>query len=156
MNWPHQERNFLRRTFKRPHEPKYPFPLKHPRYHPPKEAVMTIAAGFVHRDGVLLCSDLLMQDDYSKELGFKILDLEGKWGTGLAAFAGNVDYAMSAIQRFDRKLKNKPSSKVVEALEEQLYEHYTKHILGHSKCGEGDGPDYDLLFAIRPNNDKAH
>jgi ATP-dependent protease HslVU (ClpYQ) peptidase subunit len=116
---------------------------------------MTIAAGFVHRDGVLLCSDLLVQDDYAKELGFKILDLEGKWGTGLAAFAGTVDYAVSAIQRFDRKLKKTAASRVVETLEELLYEHYSKHVLSHPEHSEGTGPDYDLLFAIRPEKEKA-
>jgi hypothetical protein len=39
-----------------------PTPVKHPRYPwhvKPKEKQMTIAAGFVERDGVVLCTDSL-------------------------------------------------------------------------------------------------
>jgi hypothetical protein len=119
------------------------------------EINVTIAAGFVHKDGVLLCGDALMEDDYSKEHGWKILTLEGAWGTGRVAFSGTVDYAISAIQKIDRKLKKTRPSVLLEKLEDYFKEEYAKHVLIHPLCGEESGPDYDLLFAMRPQKQNA-
>jgi hypothetical protein len=116
---------------------------------------MTIAAGFVHKDGVLLCGDALMEDDYSREYGWKILQLEGSWGIGCVAFTGTVDYAIAAVENIENRLKEIKPSAIREKLKAVFKEEYAEHVLAHSKCGEMAGPDYQLLIAIRPNDEKA-
>jgi hypothetical protein len=125
-------------------------PVKHRRYYLHKEKTVTIAAGFVSADGVLLCADSRVESDSSKEFGLKILPIKGDWGDGLIAYAGDVDHAVSAIQKFDRKLKQTKSENILEELEESLEKEWKRKIFKHPLYGGVGCPDYHLLVAIRP------
>jgi ATP-dependent protease HslVU (ClpYQ) peptidase subunit len=114
---------------------------------------VTIAAGFVHKDGVLLSSESRVESDSSKELGWKILPLNGDWGDGLVAYAGTVDVAVSAIQKFDRKLKRTKPENILEELEQALEKEWKRKVFAHPLYGEDDCPDYQLLLAIRPQGE---
>jgi 20S proteasome alpha/beta subunit len=59
---------------------------------------MTIAAGFVLKDGVLLCADTLISDTQTKEYGQKIFSWGGKYASVCFALAGNYPVARLAIE----------------------------------------------------------
>lgn len=71
--------------------PRYPWGL-------PKEKRMTIAAGFVLDDGILLCADTLYTDGYTKEYRDKIFPWAGKYAAACFAMAGNSDIARMAVE----------------------------------------------------------
>jgi 20S proteasome alpha/beta subunit len=116
---------------------------------------MTIAAGFVYDDGVLLCADSQFTVGYSKADGMKLGRFNASWGTVMAAIAGNVDFATSAFQKCERESESKDAKEnPLEALEEILKEFYRYHVFGHPKYSEGEY-DYSLLLAIRIKGERA-
>jgi 20S proteasome alpha/beta subunit len=89
-----------------------PLPLKHRQYgfydnvarrHLTLQArrgrPMTIAAGFVVHDGIVLCADMLHGDGETNEIRPKILVWTGKKAAVVFALAGNSDVARAAIDR---------------------------------------------------------
>ena len=58
---------------------------------------MTIAVGFVCRDGVMLCADSLITDGQTKEYGDKVVQWHGKFAGVCFALAGNPAVARIAI-----------------------------------------------------------
>jgi hypothetical protein len=58
---------------------------------------MTIAAGFVVADGILLCADTLWSDGNTKEYRDKIFSWDGKHSAVCMAVAGNSDNARLVV-----------------------------------------------------------
>jgi 20S proteasome alpha/beta subunit len=58
---------------------------------------MTIAAGFVASDGILLCADTLYTDGYTKQYGEKIFTWRGNGISVCFALAGNATMAKMAV-----------------------------------------------------------
>jgi 20S proteasome alpha/beta subunit len=79
--------------------PPVPSPVKHVRYPwgRPKEKQMTIVAGFVVRNGILLCSDS-QYSGYEKVYNDKLFSRHLDHATVAFALAGDGDYARSAIE----------------------------------------------------------
>lgn len=137
---------------------KYPVqpPLKHKRYPlvwRPRDKLMTIAAGFVHQGGILLCSDTEIQTPGLKSLGMKLGWFYGDWGIIAGAIAGNADYATGALNKLERDLKHKdPNVELIDAIDESLNAFYSLHVLSHPHYQYID-IGYSLLLAIRPPNE---
>jgi hypothetical protein len=63
----------------------------------PKEKRMTIAAGFVGRDGILLCADTMHTDGYTKFYDDKLFTWTGHGAAVCFAVAGNATIAKMAV-----------------------------------------------------------
>ncbi|MBZ5672371.1 MAG: hypothetical protein LAO04_21950 [Acidobacteriia bacterium] len=59
---------------------------------------MTIAAGFVAADGILLCADTLWTDGYTKEYRDKIFSWTGRYAAACFAVAGNSANARDVVE----------------------------------------------------------
>lgn len=109
-------------------------PLKHWRYAgvSPKEKRMTIAAGFVNQDGVLLCADTEQEHGSTKFYSPKIGSFPCAAGMIGFAFAGNSAFSLSAIQKCSDHLKNISNpDDVVQELEKVLDRQYRKMVYAH-------------------------
>jgi 20S proteasome alpha/beta subunit len=116
---------------------------------------MTIAAGFVYSEGVLVCADSQMTVGAAKVDGSKVGKFETSWGQIIASFAGNVDYAAAAFQALERageseKIKDEP----IDGIECFLSARYETHVFGHPQQKSGDY-DYSLFLGIRLNAHKT-
>ncbi|MGA2739350.1 MAG: hypothetical protein ABSG65_18155, partial [Bryobacteraceae bacterium] len=89
---------------------------------------MTIAAGFVCSDGVVLCSDTLHEGWKYKLHSTKLLHFDC-WGAQVGfAFAGATDLAISAIEKCERRLKKNKPEDFIAALECILDRQYRKSV----------------------------
>jgi hypothetical protein len=90
----------LSRAAIRPLVPNRSTPVKNPRYPwhvKPKEKQMTMAAGFVVQDGIVLCTDCLYSGGV-KIHGKKIFPLPLNGGAVAFALAGHEPFAKRAIE----------------------------------------------------------
>ena len=95
---------------------------------------MTIAAGFLHRDGIILCSDTQQEGGTTKYHGPKIGVVDIPFGKIGFAFAGNVDFAIAAIQSCGQRLKDTAPEDTVRVLTETVESEYRRLVFTH--------PDY--------------
>jgi 20S proteasome alpha/beta subunit len=108
---------------------------------------VTIALGFVYDAGVLLCADSQFTVGSVKMDGMKLGRVDGDWGTVVATFAGNVDFATAAFQRFECEVAEFSDDPVV-VLEKTLAKFYRTHVFHHPNYDSGDY-DYQILLAIK-------
>ena len=66
---------------------------------------MTIAAGFFHRDGVLLAVDTEATSLTAKTRVQKIKDISGDWGKAIVGFSGPINTSKAPIQFIRRSLR---------------------------------------------------
>ena len=126
----------------------HPSPLKHMRY----SRDMTIIAGFVHSEGILLCSDMevTIAGTASKRLGPKLMSITGIWGSMGIALWGNPDTAIAAVQKMQRRIGGLRSGRdLLDEVDEALGEFYRQHVFAHpSYATQGDLLAYGLILAI--------
>ena len=125
--------------------------LKHRRY-PwvlPKEKCVTIAAGFLHRNGVLLCADTQVEQGEGKSDISKIhsFNCEG----AKLAFAGNHPFAISTIQECEARLKRTAPKDALAVVEHVLDAEYKRVVLSLPEQATDASVHYWLLVAICPD-----
>src|SRR5580704_3616076 len=81
-----------------------PLPLKHTRYPHSKEKRMTIAAGFLCAEGVLLCADTEVAGWTLKHHDSKLRHFDCPGGNIGFAISGNMDFALAAIDKCASRL----------------------------------------------------
>ena len=112
---------------------------------------MTIAAGLLHRDGVLLCADTELTGAASKTYAAKVRHFECDWGRTGLAYAGHVDNATVVSQKLEaalKPLKSNPLPKIEEVVEAQF-----RRLVHNSPMP--DDAYFELLIVVRPKNEPA-
>jgi hypothetical protein len=113
---------------------------------------MTIAAGLLCHEGVLLCADSEHVDWESKSHDSKVRTLTFPGGKLAYAYAGNVPFALTAMQKCDRLFKSKKASAgsfdPVAEVEGILEKEYRRNVLKNPSHSTDNGLDYKYLIAI--------
>jgi hypothetical protein len=92
---------------------------------------MTIAAGLLHKYGVLLCADT-QQEDWAKRIHKrKIGFFTGSWGSLVYAAAGDMALAYSAMEKCQRKLEHATPETAYDMIERVLDKEYRRNVLSH-------------------------
>jgi hypothetical protein len=81
---------------------------------------MTIAAGFVCREGILLCADTEQTAWAMKLHGSKLGHFACPGGIIAFAYAGNTRFAFSAIQKLQKRLQGIPPEDTLSEVEKVL------------------------------------
>lgn len=110
---------------------------------------MTIAAGFVHRDGVLLCADTHHEGYDLKLQSPKHRYFECKFGRVCMVYAGNSAYAITVSQKIERKLKTLPVENPLPTIEKIIDREYRRLVMTHPHFGQDSTLDYGFLLAIQ-------
>jgi len=92
---------------------------------------MTIAAGFLHSGGVLLCADTQHEAGAMRVHAAKIGTFDCPGGKVGFAFAGNSAFAISVIQKCSKKLRSVPPEETLEELDNLLAEEYRRLAFDH-------------------------
>ena len=112
---------------------------------------MTIAAGLLHRDGVLVCADTELTGAASKTYAAKVRHFECDWGRTGIAYAGHVDNATVVSQKLEaalKPIKKNPLAKIEEVVEAQF-----RRLVHNSP--RPDDAYFELLIVVRPTNEAA-
>lgn len=110
---------------------------------------MTIAAGFLCTDGVLLCADTEHTGWTSKSHQSKMDQFDVPGGKVCFALAGASTLAWSAMQKCKKQLQATSSTDLVADIEAILDAEYRRNVLGHPDYAS---LDYSLLLAIWTSN----
>ena len=110
---------------------------------------MTIAAGFVYRDGVLLCSDSQLTTYTSKTDARKLGYSSGPWGVSCVAIAGNGDFATTAAQRMRDELDKLAGPDGVMSTAERVLDRYYRKLVLSNPRHSTLPLDYSLLLTFR-------
>ena len=117
---------------------------------------MTIAAGFVHSDGILLCSDSQMESMLGKTEGPKIGVFDFAGGKVAIAFAGHKENALNAVQKCAKTLKRLGEHEdAIAELESTLDTAYQRLVYRDPKykTSEENNIGYSLLIAFWSKRD---
>jgi 20S proteasome alpha/beta subunit len=106
---------------------------------------MTIAAGFLCTDGVLLCADTEHTGWTSKSHQSKVDQFDVPDGKVCFALAGASALAWSAMQKCKKQLRETSSTDLVADIEGILDAEYRRNVLGHP---DYLSLDYSLLLAL--------
>jgi hypothetical protein len=106
---------------------------------------VTIAAGFVCEEGVLLCADTEHTGWTSKFHDSKLDHFEIPGGKIAFALAGHSSFAWSAIQKCRDRLRGVAPQDIMVELEQLLETEYRRHVLGHPNYAD---VGYELLIAL--------
>lgn len=106
---------------------------------------MTIAAGFLCTDGILLCADTEHTGWAAKSHHSKVDHFEVPGGKVCFALSGASALAWSAIQECSKQLQAAPSNDLVADIETILDAEYRRNVLGHPNYTDFD---YSLLLGI--------
>ncbi len=117
---------------------------------------MTIAAGFLCKDGVVLCADTLISGGIVSSHKSKIGGYRFRDGVAIFAFAGHVDMAEAAIQQCEETLctySGKPRSRrdIAKEIRRVLAFEYKTHIIDNQY--QGTVYDYSIIAAIQSDVD---
>lgn len=104
---------------------------------------MTIAAGVLHRDGILLCADTQQESGAMKVYGPKVGSFPCPGGRVAFAFAGNVAFASSAVSKCSYRMESAPSGDFFRKLEETLDKEYRRVVFAHPSY-----PDWTLAYSL--------
>jgi hypothetical protein len=107
---------------------------------------VTIAAGFLHNQGVLLCSDTELTGWAFTLQGSKITRFEWATAQVAMAYAGYSEAATAAIQKCEAQAKAGNDQNLMAAIERTLDRHYRKAVLSHPDYKD---IDYKILIAIQ-------
>jgi len=111
---------------------------------------VTIAAGFVYDNGVMLCADTEITGWGMKLQSGKIKSFRVDGGTISMAYAGNASFAISTIQKCQRKLLNIKAADTLQELERILDKEYRRNVLSHPGHASDPNLAYQLLIAFHP------
>jgi len=106
---------------------------------------MTIAAGFVCSDGILLCADTEHTGWTSKSHHSKVDHFEVPGGKVCFALAGSSALAWSAIQKCKKQLQAEQSDDLASDIEVILDAEYRRNVLTHPNYAS---LDYSLLVGL--------
>src|ERR1017187_2016157 len=109
---------------------------------------MTIAAGFVYRNGILLCSDTQQEGGVIKLHRPKIGLFECPGGKFGFALAGNVQFAISAIQKCASVLMATDAANTIATLEALLEHEYRRHVYDHPDYHTNENLGYSFLISF--------
>ncbi len=116
---------------------------------------MTIAAGFLCRDGIVLCADTEQQAWAMKLHGSKMGDFECATGDKVCyAYAGNTAFALSAVQKCEKRLQSTEITNVFAEIESILDREYRRNVLKHPDHATDGNLPYHLLLAIWKRDEK--
>lgn len=111
---------------------------------------MTIAAGFVHRDGVLLCADTEHTSSTLKLHAAKVRHFEAKCGRIGVAYSGDATIAVTVIQGLEHKLKTLNVKNPLPVIRRVVDREYRRLVYTHPHFGYLHGPDFNLVLAVQP------
>jgi hypothetical protein len=120
--------------------------LRYPRK--PRMETVTIAAGFVHQNGIVLCSDTQQEAGASKYHGPKVGIVDIPYGKIAFAMAGHSDFATAAIQACSARLASVPPSDTIRVLAEVIESEYRRLVFTHPLFETDHNLPYWLLLAI--------
>ena len=107
---------------------------------------MTIAAGFLLREGVLLCADTEYTGVQHKSQDSKVGWFGFSGGVLAYALAGNEDNAKTAIDRLQRELMAlRPAESVRDVIDRVLNHQYRKLVLS---CDDKAAGDYQMMLGL--------
>ncbi len=134
---------------KKPKRP-YPYPERLERKKPP----MTIAAGFLCPDGIVICADSEVTTDFEKFEESKIFTLHHEIDTPnhTAVFAGSgwLDFVKMTVDKIMRRaLFVSDAHEIEEIVEQTILEVHRKHIRYYPAEPK---PYFSLLVGIRDDN----
>jgi hypothetical protein len=116
---------------------------------------MTIAAGFLCRDGIVLCADTEQQAWAMKLHGSKMGDFECANGDKVCyAYAGNTAFALSAVQKCQNRLQSTRITNTIVEIESILDREYRRNVLKHPDHATDGTLPYHLLLALWKRDDK--
>jgi hypothetical protein len=113
-----------------------------------KSKPMTIAAGFVHREGVLLCADTELTAGDRKLHASKIFHFDCALGRFAFVFAGHVHNAIATLQKIEAavtKARRNPMGVVEHTLDREY-----KRLVLCQPVQFHDAFDFSLIIAFRP------
>jgi 20S proteasome alpha/beta subunit len=113
-----------------------------------KEKRMTIAAGFICSEGVLLCADTEQTGWAMKLHDSKVDHFEHPGGKIAYAYAGNVPFACSAIQKLRRHLQRRTFNDTMAEVEKVLDREYRRNVLSHPDHLTDSTISYRILFGV--------
>ena len=116
---------------------------------------MTIAAGFVCQDGVVLCADTEITAWQSKSHESKIDFVEFDCGKAAFTYAGHVRFANCAIQKCKRRLLAGGIENVLAEMEGILDQEYRRNVLSHPDQATNGSLDYEILIGLVSEGDRA-
>lgn len=111
---------------------------------------MTIAAGFVHRDGVLLASDTLHEGYGYRIYESKIRHFNCPAGMVAFTYAGNAKAAIATIQKCKNEMRRFSQKDILAEVERIHAREYTAKILSLPTQSSDWNLHYQLLVAVRP------
>jgi hypothetical protein len=121
---------------------------------------MTIAAGFVVHDGVLICSDSEHSAGGLVTHNSKLTPVDFSSGKVVFASAGNTELALAAIQKCSREIQSKPvdqirsNADVANIIESTVNTEYRKHVANNP---DPAAPSvYEILAAVWSDRDSTH
>jgi hypothetical protein len=106
---------------------------------------MTIALGFPYDRGIILASDTRFTIGSVKMDGMKMGCLQFDKTLVSAVFAGNVDFASAAFQRFERSIISAPASHPALTIAKELDEFCKHHVYSHPEYADHE---HDFFHAI--------
>lgn len=109
---------------------------------------MTIAAGFVHREGVLLCADTELTAAIHKLHASKIFHFDSALGRFAFVFAGNVHNAIATLQKIEAKVKRSKQN-AISVVEHVLDTEYKRLVLCQPVQFHDDH-DFAFIIAFKP------
>jgi hypothetical protein len=115
---------------------------------------MTIAAGFVYRDGILLCADTELTGWITLHEA-KISQFSCSAGNVGIAYSGNSGFAASTIQKCKRKLGAVAAVDFIGELETIIDKEYRRTVLSHPSQATDTSLPYKLLIAVTSNSGDA-
>lgn len=109
---------------------------------------MTIAAGFLYQDGVLLCADTELTGWSMKLNDTKLGYIDRGDITVGVACAGNTAFSVAAMQKCFRALSDAPVEEFLGIIERTLEREYRKVVYRHPNQGTDPGLQYWHLVAM--------
>jgi hypothetical protein len=110
---------------------------------------MSIAAGFLHGGGVLLCADTEHSTSDMKIHAPKIGYFECPLGKVGYAYAGNAALALACIQKCQRRLQSVAPDEAFSELERTLDKEYRRNVFSHPNLVYEPTLHYQFLIAIQ-------
>jgi hypothetical protein len=98
-----------------------------------KEKRMTIAAGFVYRNGALLCADTEVSGWSMTVYASKLMHFSCPGGKIGMAYAGNSGFAISTMQKCERRLQDVPAQDTLREIERIVDREYRKTVLSQTR-----------------------
>ena len=133
-----------------PRRPQYPLPKPLKQRYPwrlAKEKRMTIAAGLLCQDGLIVCADMEHSTWSAKTYHSKMNQFEYPGGKVVFALAGNRAFALTAMEKIQRKLKRKkPSEDALDLIEAIVDKEYRRQVISNPAQAADGSLHYSIIL----------